>query len=285
MQQIMIRTRTFFSSAALALFLFPFAPPGPSWAAEGGYSNYLPGTYGDFAMAVEPETKLTFRNDLYYYGADIEESVRSGLVEVGADLAFTMNFTTALYKPEVRFLGAQYAFGVFVPIVRADIETGVTIAGNSFEVEEDSAGLGDVALVPLVLFWNRGNLHMSLMESIVTPTGDYDSSNLANQGLNYFSFDTNFALTHLNMETGREFSFNLGHIYNTENDDTDYQTGQEIHLDTVFNQFLSESFAVGIHGFYLKQVTGDSGDGALLGDFKGEAAGVGPALLWVEMVA
>jgi hypothetical protein len=30
----------------------------------------------------------------------------------------------------------------------------------------------------------------------------------------------------------------------------------------------------------LKQVTGDSGDGALLGSFKGEATGIGPALLW-----
>ncbi len=46
------------------------------------------------------------------------------------------------------------------------------------------------------------------------------------------------------------------------------------------NQFLSETFAVGVHGFYLKQISGDSGSGAILGDFKAEAAGVGPALLW-----
>ncbi len=47
---------------------------------------------------------------------------------------------------------------------------------------------------------------------------------------------------------------------------------------------FSESFAVGIHGFYLKQITGDSGAGARLGDFKGEAAGIGPALLWNTQV-
>ena len=46
-----------------------------AYAAEGGYSNYIPGTYGDFAMAVEPETKLTFRNDFYYYGADTERAI------------------------------------------------------------------------------------------------------------------------------------------------------------------------------------------------------------------
>ena len=150
----------------------------------------------------------------------------------------------------------------------------------TFDRKDDTTGLGDVVLIPLMLFWNRGNLHMSVAEYIVTPTASYDSSDLANNGLNYFSFDTNFALTHLNMETGREFSFDVGYIYNTENSDTDYQTGQEIHVDVVFNQFFSESFALGIHGFYLKQITGDSGDGAQLGDFKAEAAGIGPALLW-----
>ena len=72
----------------------------------------------------------------------------------------------------------------------------------------------------------------------------------------------------------------IGYFCITENDDTDYQNGQELDLDVVFNQFLSETFAIGLHGFYLKQIAGDSGSGALLGDFKAEAAGIGPALLW-----
>ena len=77
----------------------------------------------------------------------------------------------------------------------------------------------------------------------------------------------------------------MGHIYNTENRDTDYQTGQELHLDVALNQFLSETFAVGLHGFYLKQITGDSGRGARLGDFKAEVAGIGPALFWSTEIA
>ena len=39
-------------------------------AAEGDYSNYVPGTFGDFA-AVETATNLTIRNDVYYYSADV----------------------------------------------------------------------------------------------------------------------------------------------------------------------------------------------------------------------
>ncbi|NHZ72942.1 MAG: hypothetical protein GWP16_00520 [Nitrospirae bacterium] len=32
---------------------------------------------------------------------------------------------------------------------------------------------------------------------------------------------------------------------------------------------------------YYQQVTGDSGSGAILGDFKGESYGAGPSFLWM----
>jgi len=253
-------------------------------AAEGGYSNYIPGTYGDFAMAFAPTEKWTLRNDFYHYDASTDLSLRSGNLEVGANLDFLMNFTTLLYKPDVELFGAQFAAGVFVPLVDLDIDADLSIGGMTVRSRDSASGLGDVALIPFALYWTKDNLHMSFAEFVVTPTGDYSTSNAINNGLNYWSFDTNFALTYLNPETARDFSFNIGHIYNTENSDTNYQTGQELHLDIAFNQFFSETFAVGIHAFYLKQITGDSGRGATLGDFEAEAAGIGPALLWTTKI-
>ncbi len=249
-------------------------------AAEGGYSNYVAGTYGDFGMALAPTEKWTLRNDVYYYDASTDLSVRSGNVEVGADLTFLMSLTTLLYKTDIEVFGGQFAAGVFVPIVNLDLNASLSSGGMTVNASDSASGLGDFTLIPFALYWNNGNIHTSFAQFIITPTGDYGIENLINRGLNYWSFDTNFALTYLNPETGRDFSFNIGHIYNTENDDTDYQTGRELHVDVVFNQFISETFAVGLHDFYLKQITGDSGSGAILGDFKAEAAGVGPALLW-----
>jgi len=260
------------------------ATPRFAASAEGGYSNYIPGTYGDFGMALAPTETWTLRNDFYYYDASVDRTVRSGNLEVGADLNFLMNFTTLLYKPDVELFGAQYAAGIFMPLVDLDIDSRLSVGNSIFNASDGATGLGDIALVPFALYWNTGNMHMSFAEFIITPTGDYDVNNDINNGLNYWSFDTNFALTYLNPETGRDFSFNLGHIYNTENDDTNYQTGQELHLDVVFNQFLSETLAVGLQGFYLKQITGDSGSGALLGNFKAEAAGIGPAVMWTKQL-
>jgi hypothetical protein len=252
----------------------------PARAAEGGYSNYVPGTYGDFGLALEPAAKLTLRNDLYYYGADTARALRSGALTLGVDLEFVLNMTTLLYKPGVEVLGGQYAFGTMIPVVHADFEATVGAA----RVKDDTTGLGDITLIPGIVFWNQGNFHMSLGHYVTTPTGRYSVNQLVNPGLNYWSFDTDFAFTWLNPDSGTELSFNLGHIYNTENTKTNYRGGQEIHLDVAINQFLSETFAVGIHGFYLDQVTGDSGAGAALGGFEAKAAGIGPAVMWATQI-
>jgi hypothetical protein len=38
---------------------------------------------------------------------------------------------------------------------------------------------------------------------------------------------------------------------------------------------------VGVQSYWYKQVKGDSGSGAVLGSFKGESIGIGPAFLWL----
>ena len=84
---------------------------GQATAAEGGYSNYIPGFYGDLALAVEPADGLSLRNDVYFYSAEADESVRSGLIEAGIDIDLTFDYLTLLYKPGNEVFGARYAFG------------------------------------------------------------------------------------------------------------------------------------------------------------------------------
>jgi len=38
---------------------------------------------------------------------------------------------------------------------------------------------------------------------------------------------------------------------------------------------------VGANFFYYQQVSGDSGSGAILGDFKGRTVGIGPVLSYI----
>lgn len=253
-----------------------------SFASEGGYSNYVPGFYGDLALAVEPEPGLAFRNDIYFYSAEADRSVRSGLIEADIEIDLSFNYLSVLYKTERKVLGAGYAFGVTFAAGKVDISGETQVGPLRQEFSEDKTSYGDITFVPAIFYWNNGDkFHFTQSFYIVAPVGDYDDSDAANTGLNYWTFETDFATTYLNNETGQDYSIVLGYGYNTENDDTDYQSGDEVHIDFVFNQFLFESLAVGLHGFVYRQVSGDSGDGALLGDFKAEVSGIGPAIMWI----
>ncbi len=139
-------------------------------AAEGGYSNYIPGTYGDFAVAVAPGPGLTLRNDVYYYSADESRAVLQGAARAELDVSFTLDMITALYATDQKLMGGKYAFGALVPFVRTDIEARVSAAVGAASIEDDRTGLGDVTLVPWALFWNTGKFHFNFAEYIITPT-------------------------------------------------------------------------------------------------------------------
>ena len=256
----------------------------PGFAAEGGYSNYLPGTYGDFGVAITPEPGFYLQNYLYYYSADANKEVRQGQVQFDVDLDIAMEFPIVFYVTDLEFLGGRYALGGGIPLVYADLSSKVGVGPLEQSISENHFGIGDAYFIPVSLYWSFGDLSLNAYQGIVAPTGSYDVDRAVNTGLNYWSFDTNLAVTYLHPEFGTELSFDVGHIYNTENPDTNYQTGKEFHLDYMLNQFLLETFAFGIQGFYYKQYTGDSGSGAVLGDFKAQAAGIGPAIFWAPTI-
>jgi hypothetical protein len=60
------------------------------------------------------------------------------------------------------------------------------------------------------------------------------------------------------------------------NHDLQYQNGIDFHLDWGASHFLSKNLQIGMAGYYFQQLTGDSGPGATLGDFKGRVLGFGP---------
>jgi len=266
------------------LLLLIIALPTSIHAAEGGLSNYVPAFYGDFALAVAPPDGLSFKNDVFYFSGDIGGSLRSGLVEANADVTLVYDYISFLYKPENKFLGAPMAFAVTQPIGYVDVDASVRVGPLSANLSDDHTGLGDTTL-SFILYGNRDKLHYSLSNYLVMPIGDYDVDELANTGLNYWTYEVDIAATYLNEETGLDYSVVVGYSYNTENDDTDYQSGDEVHVDYSLNQFLSESFAVGINGYYYKQIGADSGAGAILGAFKGEGAGIGPAIFYSKKIS
>jgi hypothetical protein len=253
-------------------------------AAEGGSSHYLPGAGGDIFLAVPPEPGFQTANTVWYQTGDVGQTVLEGLVEVGVDLDLFLNITSLTYTFEQPVLGGRYTVGAAIPFGYADMDGTLTgPLGGRFGFSDDSFNLSDIALIPFQMNWSTGPWSFKLSESIIAPTGGYSTSdsNLVNLGRNYWSFDTVAAVTWFNPGSGTEVSVAPGIMVNTENNDTDYKTGTEFHVDFVANQFLSPSFALGVRGYYYDQLSGDSGRGARLGDYKSESFGVGPGFVWI----
>jgi len=271
-------------AAVAGLSIIALSAPTNSFAAEGASSHYLPGAGGDIFLALPPEPGFQVADTLWYQTGNTDVSVLEGRISFGIDLDLFLNIASLSYTFEKKVLGGVYTIGMAVPFGYAEMDGRVTgPLGGRIGFSDDSFDLSDIAIIPFQLNWSSGRWSFKLYESIVAPTGGYDSSgaDLVNLGRNYWSFDTIGAVTWFNPDTGTEASVAPGLMFNTENSDTNYETGTEFHMDFVANQFLSETFALGLRGYYYRQLSGDSGSGATLGDYKSESFGAGPGFVWI----
>ncbi len=151
---------------------------------------------------------------------------------------------------------------------------GNTIAGSKFD---NRFTVSDV-FYQGTLKWNQGVHNEMIYVAGNIPSGTYDSTRLANLSFGFTAVDFGAGYTYLNPHTGHEFSVVGGVTYTGPNNALQYQNGIDAHIDWAASQFISKSVHVGIAGYYFQQLTGDSGLGARLGDFKGMAVGIGPQI-------
>lgn len=280
-----IRSRLVAGAVTLSVTLgIALAGASAARADEGGLSLWLPGLYGSFA-AVPGVPGWTF-GTVYYHpsvstGADVQFP-RGGQVDVGVAGRGDLFAFGPTYIFEEPFWGAQAALGVLAIAGRNSASADATLTGPNGNTitghrTDSVTAFGD--LFPQAsLKWNRGTSNFMTFAMGNIPVGAYDPDRLANLGLGHAAVDAGVGYTYLNPATGREFSIVGGLTYNFENPDTDYQNGIDGHIDWAASQFLSEQVHVGLVGYAYQQLTGDSGEGAVLGDFKSRVFGIGPQL-------
>jgi len=256
----------------------------PVTADEGGVGFYLPGSYASFAaVPSDPGWSLPL---VYYHlegdlGAD-KNFVIGGQVTSGIDATGDLVFAFPTYVLHQLMWGGQagVSVGWAVGTMNVSVDATLTGAGGSVIARNVSDGItGGSDLYPeATLRWNRGTNNYLAYVMAGVPVGIYEKGSLANLGTNHWSIDGGGGYTYLNPKNGRELSAVLGFTHNFENPDTHYRNGLDSHLEWGVSQFLSETNNVGAAGYFYYQLTGDTGDGAVLGDFKSQVIGAGPQL-------
>jgi hypothetical protein len=213
--------------------------------------------------------------------------------DINANVYLTDISLAYTFRPTI--LGAHYTIALAIPYVWLDVEAKVSlnprllasVIGNRSRTVQDGAnGVRDMFLIPAALNWTFGDLQVNPQIFVVAPTGDYQKGQLANPGKNHWMFDTLVGLSYLSHKTGTEFTMFGGFAVSTKNPDTNYRNGDVFHLEGTLQQYLPLSkqtlLGIGANGFYYQQVTGDSGSGAVLGDFEGTDVGVGPVVTLIH---
>lgn len=227
-------------------------------ATEGGGSNYLPGFYGDFAMAVMPE-KGTFFNNFFAAYQDVRGQTGTFLEMPGI-----------VHATGRKILGGNFIVALYPALVATK--------DQSNNNDRSRVGVGDAYLIPLALNWQWGNLTALAFEGIVAPTGYYEKGTL-NAGRNIWTFDHILSLT-WQLPAANELSVTLGYMNNLKNPATGYRSGDEFHFDYLLGHYLRPELAAGITGSYYRQTTADQGPVDDLANIYSEASSIGPVVMY-----
>lgn len=263
-----VLSKLFIMVVAATVLLSPGALLGTASATEGGGGAY-PNGAEDFMTGALPPPGTYFKNYLTYYTAsDFKDGNGNDLIP-DFDLKVTADVLRFIHVTNCKILGANWAVHAFIPLTYQDVKSG----GDS----DDRFGLGDIIVNPIILGWHTKNFHVTAGLDIYIPVGTYDEDRLANLGRNYWTFEPVLAMTYLN-DSGFEVSAKLMYDFNTENDDTNYESGQEFHTDLTIGYHINKSWAVGIGGYYYDQTTDDEQDGVKVGSdgFEGRVFSIGP---------
>jgi hypothetical protein len=288
-------------SIILALALgIALAPATRVLAAEGGAGHYLPGAVATFIDEAPPkETPFALENQFYYYSGSVDRGRQLRLGGIVAGNISATSYAEAplfAYRSPLSLLGGDFAFAISIPYVWLDVNGEVSLSrtrlidGRVVErivTRSDSAdGLGDITLIPFWWAWTIGDLKWDVRLMIFAPTGEYNVGQLANVGLNYWTFTPMVTASYLSSKYGFEITSSIGLDFNTENTATDYQSGDAFHFELTAAQHLPffglGTIGVGANFFYWGQITGDSGSEAELGSLEGHTTGIGPVVNYIS---
>ena len=254
-----------------------------AFAGEGGVTGYMQGTYNDFLAGVFGPAGFYVRNDVAFYEATAGIRPLGGRVVAESEQKIWLDVAKVVWLTDAKILGARYGAAATIPVImEGDVTGGLTIGPFQAFLSGEVHGVGDIYLNPIILNWTFENHHFSLAPAVTVPTGGYDVDRLLNPGRNYWSADIAGSYTWYNPASGAEISVTAGAMFNWKNPDTDYKTGNELHVDWLVGQHLSDNFAIAAVGYFSHQIEADNGSvaGPLNpGDFKGQGVGIGPAIM------
>jgi hypothetical protein len=311
------------SVAAAALVLAAGTVSLSAVAGENGLQRYSPGVGGsDMTAPLVPgwyfQLPFVTYHATKYKGNDGEQATSATPLPTSAKARSLIDAkaTNSAFLPRLtylsanEFLGGNLGLTAMLPLVQRKAEfaavsttiPGVTTLKPSPNGVQQAVsgqngseiGLGDAEISP-VIHWEIGDHQaITLAPTVVIPTGDYKASQRVNTGYgNFFTFRP--SLQYAFIGDGWDVGLRSVLSFNTRNKDDGYYSGHVFNLDYQLMAFVSEDIRLGLQGYFVRQLSGDtqnlSGYSALqqtayrkeiIDGNKLSVNAAGPAISWIK---
>lgn len=235
-------------------------------ATENGLDTFGLGAEGIAAGALPPAGVYLLNYYQNYHASEFKDGPDNFHADVN------------VYIPRLVWMTPQHIAGGQLGLYAA--QSLVDLRLNVMGMSDSNSGLGDL-IIGSMLGWHKGNHHSVAALEGVLATGDYEDANpqrpvVANLGKNYNTIRPIFAYSYLQPQ-GWEFSTKMSYSFNSENDDTNYQSGDYFAGDYAIGYQLNDQVKLALEGYVFKQTTDDEVNGVSIGN-KGQALSFGPAI-------
>ena len=258
--------------------------PAPALAVEGAISPYAKG-FGGFMAGVVPPPGAYASYIFYYLHGSADAATRSGIVEFNVGAHADLNLAEGTWISDATILGGRYGASAAFGYVDMGLNATLALPSGAQNAKLKTAGISDSLISPIILGWDSGDWHWNTDLLIYVPTAPYHVDQHFNVGKNIWAFMPQVGVTYFDPQSGWDVSGQLTYVSMTRNDATDYQSGDILHFDwgTGIHFGAKQEWEIGVNGSVMDQLGNDSGRGAVLGPFKAQSFGVGPAITWRTM--
>lgn len=238
------------------------------YATEGGGTVYPVGVENFAAGALPPAGFYGMLFGQHYRATTLKDN-DGNAVPVPFKVTADVIAPRFIWVTNQKLVGGDLAFHVIVPLVNLDVNVGPR--------SQTKTGIGDITTGFSIGWHHSPNLHSLAGVDLFVPTGGYDKNDLANIGRNYWAAEPLYVLSY-NDPKGFNGDIKLGYIFNRNNKDMNYRSGQEFHFDYALGWGFGNNWTAGASGYYYQQTTSDRQGGSDIADNKGRAFAIGPSV-------